>query len=90
MKVEKFKAVHCHASQQSENQRNDPTKKMEKMEAEKVNGRNSFKESKQYGGGYNCDSTTIRLQFDGAATIRRPTITTAGLPVVGCCTARPK
>jgi len=30
MKVEKFKAVHCHASQQSENQRNDPTKKMEK------------------------------------------------------------
>jgi len=90
MKVEKFKAVHCHVSQQSENQRNDPTKKWKKWRRKKSTEEKSSKESEQYGGGYNCDSTTIRLQFDGAATIRRPTITTAGLPVVGCCTARPK
>jgi len=33
-------------------------------------------------GGYNYDSTSIRLQFDRATTIQR-----YGLPVLGYCTA---
>jgi len=35
----------------------------------------------QFGGGYNYESTSIRLQFDRDMTVRRPTTRS------GCCAA---